>query len=229
MFNFHPPTSFSAKEAKAKSFSNVSKWFGFVIQQRKVSDLSPDPVIFVCLFHQPSGRTAALKNIASGTLTALPDRGEAWGPNGLLLSLREEYLPSPGQTQGKDFPPHSAQPLHDPHRQLFFGKLLCKNFPLTMALFVFEGVSDKALCLFQSSLVEMTRGNNTVFRGNAPLQALLLGSTHFSFQPPGRQCCVPCASHHIHFGFLPSSFLIRSREKIVYFFGFSWLDGRRSD
>lgn len=67
MSHFHPPTSFSG-EAQAKSFSDFPKWFGFVPQQRKVSDFSPGPVITVSLFHQASGCRAALKNKTSEIL-----------------------------------------------------------------------------------------------------------------------------------------------------------------
>lgn len=46
MFNFHLPTSFSEEEAKAWSFSDLPKLFGFVTQQKKVSDFPAGPVIF---------------------------------------------------------------------------------------------------------------------------------------------------------------------------------------
>lgn len=58
------------------------------------------------------------------------------------------------------------------------------------ALFVSGAEFDKALSLFLLSLVEMTSGNNTTFRENAPLPPILIGNIHFSFQVSTAVCHV---------------------------------------
>lgn len=93
---------------------------------------------------------------------------------------------------GKAFSPGSQQAPHNPR-----GNSCVRMF--TAALFVFKVVFHNTPSLFQLFLVEMTRGEYTVFGENTPLQPLLTGNIHVSFQVTGEYYNVPCAPPTIHF------------------------------